>query len=101
MLINELIKPVKIVTDDVSAESVMTSFLAEHQHMALVYDQYGTWLGLATMEDVLETILGQPIMDETDDIPNMRRFARKRWENHMKHQGTTRGQQPAVDSSVD
>lgn len=101
MLINELIKPVKIVTDDVSAESVMTSFLAEHQHMALVYDQYGTWLGLATMEDVLETILGQPIMDETDDIPNMRRFARKRWENHMKHQGTTRGQQPAADSTVD
>ncbi|MDP2283185.1 MAG: CNNM domain-containing protein [Pseudohongiella sp.] len=97
-LIDELIKPVKIVTDDVSAESVMTAFLAEHQHMSLVYDQYGTWLGLATMEDVLETILGQPIMDETDDIPNMRRFARKRWENRMKHQGTTRGQQATADS---
>jgi CBS domain containing-hemolysin-like protein len=101
MPISELVKPVKIVTDDVSAESVMTSFLAEHQHMSLVYDQYGTWLGLVTMEDVLETILGQPIMDETDDIPNMRRFARKRWENRLKHQGTTRGQQSAMaDSSV-
>jgi CBS domain containing-hemolysin-like protein len=100
MLVSELVKPVKIVTDDVSAESVMTTFLAEHQHMGLVYDQYGTWLGLVTMEDVLETILGQPIMDETDDIPNMRRFARKRWENHMKHQGTTRGQQTSQDSTV-
>jgi hypothetical protein len=49
---------------------------------------------------VLETILGQPIMDETDDIPNMRRFARKRWENRMKHQGNTRGQQTSPDSSV-
>lgn len=100
MLVSELVKPVKIVTDDVSAESVMTTFLAEHQHMGLVYDQYGTWLGLVTMEDVLETILGQPIMDETDDIPNMRRFARKRWENRMKHQGTTRGQSTAPENPV-
>lgn len=99
--LSELVKPVKIVTDDVSAESVLTSFLAEHQHMSLVYDQYGTWLGLVTMEDVLETILGQPIMDETDDIPNMRRFARKRWENRLKHQGNRRGaQSAAADSPV-
>ena len=98
-LLSDLVKPVKIVTDDVSAESVMTAFLAEHQHMGLVYDQYGTWLGLVTMEDVLETILGQPIMDETDDIPNMRRFARKRWENRMKYQGSTRGQQQAPESN--
>ena len=52
--------------------------------MCLVYDDYGTWLGLLTMEDIIETILGQPIMDETDDIPNMRRFARRRWEHRMK-----------------
>lgn len=83
--ISSLAKPVKIITDEVSAESLLSSLLAEHQHMSLVYDQYGTWLGLVTMEDVLETILGQPIMDETDDIPNMRRFARKRWENRLKH----------------
>jgi CBS domain containing-hemolysin-like protein len=82
-----LLKPVKIVTDDVSAESLLSSLLAEHQHMSMVYDQYGTWLGIVTMEDILETILGQPIMDETDDIPNMRRFARKRWESRLKNQG--------------
>ena len=52
--------------------------------MCLVYDQYGTWLGVVTLEDILETILGMPIIDETDDIPNMRRFARKRWENRLK-----------------
>ncbi|MEX2365266.1 MAG: CBS domain-containing protein, partial [Pseudohongiellaceae bacterium] len=81
----ELMKPVRIFTDETSAETVLTALLAEHQHMGLVYDQYGTWLGLVTMEDILETILGQSIMDETDDIPNMRRFARKRWENRLKH----------------
>lgn len=82
--VSALMKPLKVVTDNESAESVLTSLLKEHQHMCLVYDDYGTWLGLLTMEDIIETILGQPIMDETDDIPNMRRFARRRWEHRMK-----------------
>jgi CBS domain containing-hemolysin-like protein len=90
-LVADLVKPVKITNDEASVESVLTDFLNEHQHMNLVYDQYGTWLGLVTMEDVLETILGQAIMDETDDIPNMRRFARKRWENRLKHQKMVKG----------
>jgi CBS domain containing-hemolysin-like protein len=84
-LVSELMKPLKVITDSESAESVLTSLLKEHQHMSLVYDDYGTWLGLLTMEDIIETILGQAIMDETDDIPNMRRFARRRWEHRMKN----------------
>jgi CBS domain containing-hemolysin-like protein len=83
--VSELMKPLKVITDNESAENVLTSLLKEHQHMSLVYDDYGTWLGLLTMEDIIETILGQPIMDETDDIPNMRRFARRRWEHRMKN----------------
>lgn len=97
--ISELIKPVKIVTDEISAEALLSAFLTEHQHMAMVYDQYGTWLGLVTMEDVLETILGTAIMDETDDIPNMRRFARKRWENRLKYQSGKPQSQASGESS--
>jgi CBS domain containing-hemolysin-like protein len=84
-LVSDLMKPLKVITDSESAESVLTSLLKDHQHMSLVYDDYGTWLGLLTMEDIIETILGQAIMDETDDIPNMRRFARRRWEHRMKN----------------
>ncbi|HCN71433.1 MAG TPA: hemolysin, partial [Pusillimonas sp.] len=35
-------------------------------------------------EDVIETILGKPIMDETDDIPSMRRYAKRRWRHRLK-----------------
>ena len=82
--ISELMSPIQIFKETDSAESALTSLLKEHQHMALVFDEYGTWLGLVTMEDIFETILGLPIMDETDNIPNMRRHARRRWENRMK-----------------
>ena len=81
----DLMKPVKVISDKMSAEQLMAQLMHERQHMCLVYDEYGTWLGLVTMEDVIETIIGQPIMDETDDIPNMRRFAKRRWEHKLKN----------------
>lgn len=83
--LKQLLRPVKIFTDEVSAEVALSALLNEHQHLALIYDIYGTWLGLITMEDILENILGLPIMDETDDIANMRRHARRRWEQRMKN----------------
>ena len=77
-------KPVVVVTDQSDVESIMILLMQERQHMALVYDEYGTWLGLVTMEDIFEAIIGKSIMDETDDIPNMRRFARKLWEKRRR-----------------
>ena len=81
----DLMKPVKVIADKMNVEQLMTQLMHERQHMCLVYDEYGSWLGLVTMEDVLEAIIGQPIMDETDDIPNMRRFAKRRWAHKLKN----------------
>lgn len=82
--VEDIMKPVKTITSAVNVEQLLSQFIQEQQHMSLVYDEYGSWQGIVTMEDIIETILGKSIMDETDDIPNMRRFARKRWENKMK-----------------
>ncbi len=79
--VGDLMKPVTVVQETISAEAMMGRFIRERQHMALVYDEYGSWLGLVTLEDVIETLIGQPIMDETDDIPDLRRYAKQRWKN--------------------
>lgn len=83
-MVSTLIKPVTIVTDKINVENLMSQFMHERQHMFLVYDEYGSWLGLVTMEDVIETIIGKAIMDETDNIPNMRRYAKRRWKHRLK-----------------
>lgn len=79
-----MIKSPVVLPDLSDVESAMTQLMREHQHMALVYDEYGTWMGLITMEDIFETLIGKSIVDETDDIPNMRRFARKRWQKRQR-----------------
>lgn len=82
-----MIKSPLVLLDQSDVESAMTQLMREHQHMALVYDEYGTWMGLITMEDIFETLIGRSIVDESDDIPNMRRFARKRWQKRQRQSG--------------
>ncbi|KJH83297.1 CNNM domain-containing protein [Stutzerimonas stutzeri] len=82
--VSSIMKPMKVVPEMTSVEHLMTQLLHERQHMCLVYDEFGSWRGLITLEDIMETILGKPIMDETDDIPNMRRFAKRRWDHRIK-----------------
>ncbi|HCN71432.1 MAG TPA: hemolysin, partial [Pusillimonas sp.] len=50
--ISTLMKPVTVVNEKMSVENAMSQFIQERQHMFLVYDEYGSWQGLVTLEDV-------------------------------------------------
>jgi len=63
------------------------TFIQRKNHIAIVIDEYGNNLGLVTMEDIIETLLGLEIMDESDDIEDMQVLARKNWEKRAKKIG--------------
>jgi len=44
-------------------------------------------IGLITMEDIIETLLGLEIMDESDNVEDMQVLARKNWERRAKRLG--------------
>jgi CBS domain containing-hemolysin-like protein len=43
--------------------------------------------GLVTMEDVIETLLGLEIMDESDSVADLQTLARKNWQKRAKTLG--------------
>jgi CBS domain containing-hemolysin-like protein len=47
------------------------------EHLALVLDDFGGMAGIVTMEDVIETLLGLEIVDETDATADMRMLAQR------------------------
>ena len=59
---------------------VWDGLLKKNEHIAFIIDEYGGLEGIVTMEDILETLLGFEIVDETDEVSDMQQLARQRWE---------------------
>ena len=75
------------VQASVRLTELFDSFLKERQHIAIVLDEYGGTQGLVTLEDLVETLIGMEIVDETDAVDDMRALARKRWAQRARTMG--------------
>ena len=62
----KLIRPPFFVPETKKIDTLLKDFQEKHVHMAIVADEYGGTSGLATLEDVIEEIVGE-IHDESDD----------------------------------
>lgn len=81
LTINDSIRPILEIASTSSVDYIFAEMLRAHDHIGVVYDELGTWLGVITMEDILEAILGQEILDETDKVIDMRSYAKLVWSN--------------------
>lgn len=75
------------VPESVSLSALLERFLKDRQHIAIVVNEHGGTEGLVTLEDLIETLMGMEIMDETDDVKDMRALARKQWAERAKAMG--------------
>ena len=64
--ITDLIREVEVVPENKLVADLMRSMQAKKFHMVMVADEYGIIVGLATLEDCLEELVGE-IVDEHDD----------------------------------
>jgi CBS domain containing-hemolysin-like protein len=63
LTVRELLRPVLYVPETKPVSDLMRQMQQENTHMVIVIDEYGNTAGLATMEDLLEVIIGE-IRDE-------------------------------------
>ena len=90
-----LLRPLEAVSKQVGVDVLFRRFLAEGVHLLMVHDEYGTVVGLVTLEDVLETIVGVEIVDEQDKEADLQVLARKLWSERALKMGIPlEGQDP-------
>jgi len=75
--VREFLRPILIVPATVSVSNLYRRMLRQREHIAAAVDEYGGLAGIVTMEDVVETLLGEEIVDEVDEVVDMRAWARE------------------------
>jgi CBS domain containing-hemolysin-like protein len=63
--LKDIAQPALFVPASKPADDLMKQFRQEHRHMAIVVNEFGGMMGIVTLEDLLEEVVGE-IMDETD-----------------------------------
>ena len=85
--ISSLIRKPSVINQDENLSTLQNQMMRNKTHLCIVVDEFGAVLGLVTMEDLFETILGLEIMDETDDVADLQKYAREMWQKRAKDMG--------------
>ena len=85
--LKEIKRNIIIVHASLPIPDLLDMFINKKEHMALVVDEFGGMEGIVTMEDIIETLLGLEIVDESDNTEDMQALARKNWERRAKRMG--------------
>lgn len=78
-------RPIIISYNESKIPNLFNKLLKEREHISLVVDEYGSVRGLVSLEDVIETMLGLEIVDETDTIEDLQLLAKKRNRGLLKN----------------
>ncbi|MFL2962069.1 MAG: CNNM domain-containing protein [Candidatus Poseidoniaceae archaeon] len=79
-VLSEMRKPLLTINMDESVDLALDRFLQSKVQILAVLDEFGGTAGIITMEDAIETLLGEEIVDELDEHEDMRELAREQAE---------------------
>jgi len=75
--LTEIKRPIIISSEKTNIPKLFDKLLKKREHISLVVDNSKNTIGIVTLEDIIETILGYEIVDETDMVDDMQMLAKK------------------------
>lgn len=69
------IHPILKYIDSTPVNLIFKDMIKKKEHICAIFDEYKTFRGIITMEDLIESMLGLEIVDETDEVEDMQKYA--------------------------
>jgi CBS domain containing-hemolysin-like protein len=85
--LNSIKREILVIERNYPIPDLFETLIEKREHIALVVDEFGAPSGIVSQEDVIETLLGLEIMDESDQVADLQELARKTWEKRAKRLG--------------
>jgi CBS domain containing-hemolysin-like protein len=73
--ISSIKRNILIFPETLSVTNALEKFMSKRAQIAIVVDEFGALQGIVTMEDIIETLLGREIVDESDTVDDMQKLA--------------------------
>ncbi len=77
--LGEIRRNIATFSEDATLDVVWDEMISKDEPISVVIDEYGCFQGILTLEDVIETIMGNEIVDERDEVRDMQQLALDRW----------------------
>ncbi len=77
--LKDIIRPVLFVPDTQKTNQLLSDFLKKQMHMAIILDEYGSVIGLVTLEDIIEEIVGEIADEHEKNDPDIIQLERGGW----------------------
>ncbi len=84
--ISQFMKPILRVSEKLPAQQLLDMFIKHHLHMFVVEDEFGQTAGVVTLEDAIETLIGQEILDERDTVEDMQALAKSKYRDRLREE---------------
>ncbi len=82
--LKDIKRSIAVLAETTTLFNAWELLLSRKEHIAMVADEYGGMSGIATLEDIIETLLGFEIVDEKDQVDDMQKYAIDRWKAKQK-----------------
>ncbi|WP_163930433.1 CNNM domain-containing protein [Paraferrimonas sp. SM1919] len=80
-------KSLLVIPETVKILVAFELMIKRNTQIALIVDEYGSTLGIITLEDIIESMMGLEIIDVNDPVSDMQKLARRLWKQRMKAKG--------------
>ena len=80
--------------------SALQKMLKYKAQIAIIVDEYGTIMGIVTMEDIIESLLGLEIIESKDIAEDMQSLARFLWKKRIKEKGIVIYEDKDIDKKI-
>jgi CBS domain containing-hemolysin-like protein len=76
-ILKDFKRDILTVPNTINLFVLFNRLVQKKEHISIVVDEYGGFDGIITMEDIIETLLGLEIVDESDQVADMQKYAKQ------------------------